>query len=140
MAFAAFSFLPINSNRLISTSEPNQPLQTYINKLQVTSTVHAEYKPSNRDARMLKRSNNSINIVAKKSSFRNRNSYVKAGVFHITHKASLKRYGAERSIKAQYKEIISLWDNDTFQRVLSNNISNARRKKVIRSLMILRKK
>ena len=61
-------------------------------------------------------------------------------MFNITHKASVKRYGAERSVKAQYKEIKSLWENNTFQGVLPKNISNARRKKVIRSFMILREK
>jgi len=87
-----------------------------------------------------------VNLIAgrrmsAKKRFNKSTSYVSAaGNFNISPKAGAKKYGAKRSLKSQYKEILSLYENGTFEGVLPKDLSGSRKRKVIRSFVLMREK
>ena len=98
-----------------------------------------------RDARAAKRAAKSVNLIAgrrisQKKRFNKRNTHVNVGNFNITHVAGIKKYGAKRSMKAQYKEVKALYENGTFEGVLPKDVKGSRLRKIIRSFIILREK
>ena len=129
----------------------NNEVQT-VEPVAIQPQIHASqgdyerpYKPNDREARMAKRGAKSVNLIAgrrisQKKRFNKRNTHVDVGNFNITHAAGVKRYGAKRSMKAQYKEVKSLYDNGTFEGVLPSNLSGSRKRNIIRSFIILREK
>ena len=62
-----------------------------------------------------------------------------AGVYNISQRTSVKR-NSKLSLKAQYKEILSLYENGTFEGVLPKDLSGRRKKRIIRSFVLLREK
>ena len=125
--------------------ETSQPL--YSTKTQISESGSAAYvtTAADRDARAAKRVANSVNLIAgrrmsPKKRFHKRDTYVRAGNFNISHVAGVKKYGSKRSLKAQYKEIKGLCDNGTFEGVLPKDLTGSRKKKIIRTFMLLNEK
>ncbi len=58
----------------------------------------------------------------------------------MTRAASVKKYGARQSLRAQYKEIEALYQNGTFEGIMPKDVSYSQKRKIIRSFIILREK
>jgi hypothetical protein len=129
------------------TEEPDVSQPVYSTKTQISESGSAAYvtTAADRDARAAKRVTMSVNLIAgrrmsPKKRFHRRDTFVRAGNFNISHVAGAKKYGTQRSLKAQYKEVKGLCDNGTFEGVLPKDITSSRRKKIIRTFMLLNEK
>ena len=123
---------------------PDVAKPKYTVKQQVSDDGGASYVtgPSDRNERARLRS---VSMIAgrrlnTKKRMNLRNTFVPAGVFNITAKASAAKYGTKRSFKAQFKEIKSLMENGTFEGILPKNLTKSQKKKIIRSFIILKEK
>ena len=115
----------------------------YTVKPQVTESGDVAFitTAADRSARAKKRNVNLIaGRISHKKRFNNKNTYVQAGNYNISPKAGAKKYGAKRSLKSQYKEILSLYENGTFEGVLPRDLTGSRKRKIIRSFILLREK
>ena len=119
---------------------------TYSNTAQVTETYNNVHltTAADRAARAANRVR-MVNIVAgrrmsAKKRYNHRNTQVNIGNYNISPAAGVKKYGAKRSIRSQFKEVKALYENGTFEGVLPKDVKGSRLRKIIRSFIILREK
>jgi hypothetical protein len=121
-----------------------QPPPFYSNRAQVSDSADAPFVTTAQD-RAIRAKRRQVNLIAgrrisTKRRFNKKTSYVPAGNYNISPKAGAKKYGAKRSLQSQYKEILSLYQNGTFEGVLPKDLSGSRKRKIIRSFIIMREK
>ena len=123
-------------------------LPKYTTKAQVTEDGRSAFNSNaaSRDARMAaKNPRPAVNLVAgrrisKKPRLNHRTTHTDIGNYNITHAASVKKYGARQSMRAQYKEILALYENGTFEGIVPKDLTGSQKRKIIRSFIILKEK
>ena len=67
-------------------------------------------------------------------------SYVGLGLFNISPKQAVQKFGSKQSLKSYYTELKSLHDNGTFEGILWSSLNRDRKRRIIRSFLLQREK